>query len=902
MKAFFFRHGRGLLVMALIVLAVSFFHARGLRPGFTFLPVDLAQANAPWRIMPPDRLQNALISDPLYQFYPFLTFTVSSLKTYTWPLWNPYILMGHPSFADPLAQTFYPAFAALGLLLGSARAIAIGLWLHALLAAGLTYGFLRALRCSRSAALLGALTYALSGYLVTWFETLFWTSTLAWLPGALWGLELAIQRRRLVYVGLAGLALGLAMLAGQMQFVLIFSLFLGSYAILRAIESRGEGKRAVVWPVLAAAMVVGLGALIGAVQTLPFGEFVGLSQRIPGFKPESVLPLWHLITLIVPDLFGNPASLGEYWGKINYSEAVIYAGVVTLLLACLAPFVARQRRILAIGLAGVTAVLAYLLIGGPGSVWLASMPPFNYLGFNRVAVLLPLVLAILAALTFDAPPASRFAPWIASGVLAGLVGLVFWQDWQGIRAHVQQLRPSLLQAAFLLLAASTSLVLAWHRPRLRPLMAGILVLLSFVDLYLVGSRYNPVGPIDSLPPPTPAIEYLQANAGAYRVAPLAGGGPIVVGPNVSSVFGLSEGGGYSSLVPFYLHLLFEVGDPTGKHWNVLMLGQPSLNLVDLLQVRYTIGNRPLADVGLRPEVVADGCRGDSVEITSGEPVTGTFQIRNGPINRMDMKFRVLNSDQTAGALVVRLWEGVDRRRQVLDARIDTETLHDKQVVSWNFAPERDAVGKTYLWEVMTDPATAPTGVALCRQANGVAAVSAYGSQWSEVYSGEATIHERQAPLPRAYVVYAAQPEGDRRVTAHQIMDESFDLRRIAVISKKVRLPATKQRLITPATIVDYQPGRVVVQAVAEQEGLLVLGDSFYPGWEAKVDGQPSEVLRVNFIQRGVLVPAGEHRVEFTFRSAMLRTGAWLSLLGVVVLVGLVVADRAMARRRFDSYQ
>ena len=92
----------------------------------------------------------------------------------------------------------------------------------------------------------------------------------------------------------------------------------------------------------------------------------------------------------------------------------------------------------------------------------------------------------------------------------------------------------------------------------------------------------------------------------------------------------------------------------------------------------------------------------------------------------------------------------------------------------------------------------------------------------------------------------------------------------------------------------------MVQAVAEQTGLLVLGDSFYPGWQAKVDGQPSEVLRVNLIQRGVLVPAGEHRVEFTLRSATLRTGAWLSLLGVAALVGLIVADRLMARRRISK--
>ena len=118
MKEFIYRHGRGLLAMALIVLAVSFFHARGLRPGFTFLPVDLAQANVPWRTTPPDRLQNELISDPLYQFYPFLTFTVSSLKAHSWPLWNPYILMGHPSFADPSGANFLPCVCRAGSLAG----------------------------------------------------------------------------------------------------------------------------------------------------------------------------------------------------------------------------------------------------------------------------------------------------------------------------------------------------------------------------------------------------------------------------------------------------------------------------------------------------------------------------------------------------------------------------------------------------------------------------------------------------------------------------------------------------------------------------------------------------------------------------------------------------------------
>jgi uncharacterized membrane protein YfhO len=83
-------------------------------------------------------------------------------------------------------------------------------------------------------------------------------------------------------------------------------------------------------------------------------------------------------------------------------------------------------------------------------------------------------------------------------------------------------------------------------------------------------------------------------------------------------------------------------------------------------------------------------------------------------------------------------------------------------------------------------------------------------------------------------------------------------------------------------------------------GLLVLNETWYPGWQATVDGQPAPVWRVDYVLRGVVVPAGDHRVQFVFRPLSVYGGLAVSLatLGacVIALAWSVVARRARARR------
>ena len=89
-----------------------------------------------------------------------------------------------------------------------------------------------------------------------------------------------------------------------------------------------------------------------------------------------------------------------------------------------------------------------------------------------------------------------------------------------------------------------------------------------------------------------------------------------------------------------------------------------------------------------------------------------------------------------------------------------------------------------------------------------------------------------------------------------------------------------------ATLVRDEEAVVELDAALAAPGLVVLADSFYPGWDATVDGVPAPILATNYLFRGVPVPAGHHRVLFTYRPRSVATGAMLSLVGTGILIAL----------------
>jgi len=74
----------------------------------------------------------------------------------------------------------------------------------------------------------------------------------------------------------------------------------------------------------------------------------------------------------------------------------------------------------------------------------------------------------------------------------------------------------------------------------------------------------------------------------------------------------------------------------------------------------------------------------------------------------------------------------------------------------------------------------------------------------------------------------------------------------------------------------------------------VLSDVFMTGWHATVDGREVPLERVDYLLRGVPVPAGRHAVELTYRPAGWRAGVLISALAALALLAAVWWER---RRR-----
>jgi len=137
------------------------------------------------------------------------------------------------------------------------------------------------------------------------------------------------------------------------------------------------------------------------------------------------------------------------------------------------------------------------------------------------------------------------------------------------------------------------------------------------------------------------------------------------------------------------------------------------------------------------------------------------------------------------------------------------------------------------------------------------------------------------PLPLARLVTHASVSGDPQADLAAI-----DLQSTALVDRELHLDGGPAGAVI---VREEAPSRLVLKTTAPSDQLLVLTWRWHDGWQATVDGQPAEVLRVNGDFLGCPVPAGTHDVAFYFAPRSLRAGKLLSLCGLgLLLLGTTV--------------
>jgi uncharacterized membrane protein YfhO len=129
---------------------------------------------------------------------------------------------------------------------------------------------------------------------------------------------------------------------------------------------------------------------------------------------------------------------------------------------------------------------------------------------------------------------------------------------------------------------------------------------------------------------------------------------------------------------------------------------------------------------------------------------------------------------------------------------------------------------------------------------------------------------------------------------------SFDPRDIAYVPENLNTTIDPPQEGSQATITRYGTQDLEIRATATGNNLLFLSDAYYPkGWKAYIDGKETEIRKVDYLFRGVVIPQGTHTIVMKFEPASFILGKTISLgTNLLVLCGfLIFAIRWVVQKR-----
>lgn len=886
------------------------------------LPTDIRDQAAPWRDEQiggqVDAADNPLLSDTLDVHTHFAS-VAEEIRAGEASWWDRSVGGGIPTLKagfSPLQWLYLlvPGWYAPGLVAAA----------RTLLAAALTYGWMRSLRVHRPAAATAGVAYALSGFMIGWSG---WpqSNVAALLPGLFWAVERLARDGRLRDAVPMTVVIG-AMVVSNFPLVTAYGLLAAAgYGLWRArsVLAVTTGRsRALLRRASIAAWAVGLGVLISSLHILSFGEYFSWAdtsarERI---RPDTSIGAEYLASIPFPRPFGASHTGPEFWGPgQNWVETQSYAGFSVLVLAVLATATGTRRR----GASGAVAqrgnavrvlwVIAFVgawvtYIGGPLTEAIQSLPLLGQNAVGRARVVVNLALAALAGLGVQAwldrngeRPGIDIARAVRNGLTATLaVGVLLapaWWRWIDGARDRGLLKETLGGLVVPVVAGALIVTLFfWSsrrssdrqpgrgrpgrgRPGLVP--AAVLAVVA-VELLAAGMGVATVVDRDEAEFDTPAHEAAAALLGpGERI----GADARTFFANSAQMTGIDDVRGHL-LTPRGWREVYRALDPDhfrppGSVTNPWFRDvDPSSEALDRLGVGLWAADPTTPIAGDRLAVpTPDGV----VEVQRGSPpseVRVDGRVPTGGVRALSFVLEdgaeaVLGVAVNAGATHIAVEQRMAASRP--DARVDVAL------------PGFDARAGSTLDVQVSVIEGGPVRFA-AQQGQPVGGIVAGGDGLRIARTGDVVLYERSGVMAArlAHGVVTRDPPVPADVHLGSLgagvatVDSGTEL-------ELPDVPPAGAR--GDAEVIEADGDVVEIRVSTTHAALVIVAQPDYPGWTATVDGGAADVIEADGAFAAVAVPAGEHLVRLRYRPTHLNAAAILTVAGVILLLATWIAGR-----------
>ena len=757
--------------------------------------------------------------DLRHHHYPWRVWAANEWLSGRIPLWCPGVSNGYPLMAGGEVGALYPPTMLLFMLLPSAFAMNLSILLHSLWAALGTFLLVRALGRSVLASILAGVGYAFGGFFVTHTLYLGMQNALAWLPFTLWALIRATSSNPRGVCRWAWVVIGLCMmvLAGHPQ-AAVYGWFLVGGLFLWRVHPFWKNPRLLVIFAISAVLAAGL----AAPQIFATLELTRLSMRAGGvneiFAEIGSMPPLELINGVLPRFFGferpadSPVTYGHeagcYWGADHHWEMAFYFGIPLVVLATRRLFDRSRRFWLCV------AFLACVMMLGkytPVYTVVRHLPGLGYFRYPaRFVMWLALAVPVLAAFGFDdlmddlrkGRVARR---WLLSVGLVSLIGFIGLIGLHILATTGASFAEAQLTAKFM----SKVPALRVAPPDLSPLYPGDSELAKLEDPALIPVKVNRI---------LTTLQNVTSPLSFDVLWPL-------------TLVGLLLGGYLYARRYEWIHRLFGAG----------------IIALLVLDLYIFFGNyHPRVD---RAKIEAPPA---AMAVMNGSP-------RDYRVAVVDRIIPTEFDQELASANLGLLWGWNDVilpgalrlvRNDAYLAYVGLDIGEDRGRVKVDrllaHLPLASALGVRYLLSIHRIE----------------------DSRLRLLQERPVRVYENTEALPLAYLVdcvlvadnpIVAFASLDGLRTDHEATVELSD----TPVSPE--LTACRTGFQGNAAIRFHDARRWQVAVDSPRDALLVVAESYYPGWQATVDGLSTPIFKTDFIVKGIPVPAGQHVVELSYR-------------------------------------